>query len=98
MGTTKAKKPVVVFTDKRGVFFGYLNGAYSREKLTLKNARMCVYWTAEVHGALGLASTGPTSACKVTLPVPELELVDIHGIAKCTDDAVEAWEKGPWAR
>jgi len=92
---------VLVCTDKRGVFMGWaaasaLKGDAWRKKLTLKDARMCVYWSSDVRGVLGLAANGPTSSCKVTPCVPEQIVVDVHGVSRCTDEAIAAWEKEPW--
>ncbi len=92
---------VLVCTDKRGVFLGWvapaaLKGDAWRKKLALTDAQMCVYWSSDVRGVLGLAATGPTKSCKVTPRVPEQLVVDIHGVTRCTEEAVKAWEKEPW--
>ena len=89
-------RPVVVCTDKRGVFFGYLVGEPSREKVLLERARMCVKWSSDVRGVFGLASKGPSALCRVSPPAPDAELVDIHCVLSVTPEAVEAWERGPW--
>ena len=52
--------PVVVTTEHRGVFFGYLDGSRDSETALLRDAQMCVYWSADVRGVLGLAATGPS--------------------------------------
>jgi len=93
--------PVVVFTDKRGVFFGWadlaaFDGDGWRRELVLTDARMAVYWSADAKGVLGLAATGPTTACRITPAVAELTLVDLHGATRCTDAAVKEWEAAPW--
>jgi hypothetical protein len=94
--------PVLVCTDKRGVFFGWvshsaLKGEGWRKRLVLKDARMAVYWSGDVRGVLGLAAKGPTSSCKITPVVPEQILVDSHGVTRCTPEAVAAWEEEPWS-
>ena len=47
-------KPVLVTTEFRGVFFGYIK---SRDGATviLTNARNCLYWSAQTGGFGGLA-------------------------------------------
>lgn len=92
-------KPVLVTTKHRGVFFGYLNGdGPAPEAVTLDRARMCVYWSADVRGVMGLASGGPTKGCRVTHALTEpVTLYDVTMVAECSPEATEAWEKGPWS-
>lgn len=49
------KRAVVITTELRGVFFGYLDKEPKKipAEITLKNARMCVYWDSTVKGVLG---------------------------------------------
>lgn len=88
---------VMVTTEHRGVFFGYLVGEPSKEQVKLTRARNCVYWTQQVRGVFGLAATGPTKECKVGPAVPELTLLDVTSVATVTPEAVERWEASPWA-
>jgi len=48
--------PVVVCTDKRGVIFGYTHD-YNARPILLHNARMCLYWSADVGVCSGLPRT-----------------------------------------
>jgi hypothetical protein len=57
--------PVVVTTDKRGVVFGYTANPHARPQV-LTDARMCLYWSADVGGVFGLADIGPTKDCKIS--------------------------------
>jgi hypothetical protein len=87
---------VVVTTSHRGLFFGYAtetDGAVIR----LRAARNCIYWSSDVRGFLGLASSGPTKTCKIG-PSADIELRDITCVAKCSPEAVIAWEKAPWSK
>lgn len=99
--TTKAKTksiPLVVTTAHRGVFFGYADPtSATKEKFTLANARNCVYWSADVRGFMGLAVHGPTSNCKITASVVELDLFEITAVLKCSKEAAEKWESAPWS-
>lgn len=91
--------PVVVTTQHRGVFFGYIGpGADRTAKVAeLLQAQMCVYWSADVRGVMGLAATGPTSRCKVTRPVPRLTLQSVTAVIEATDEAVKLWQDRPWS-
>lgn len=87
-------KPVLVTTEFRGVFFGFVkNDKKLPEEITLTNARNCIYWSASCGGFLGLASGGPNKDCKIGSQVPELTLYKITSITPVTDKAVEAWTK-----
>ena len=93
--------PVLVYTDKRGVFFGWAKPADLerddwRKQIALTECRMCVRWSKDVRGVLGLAATGPTASCRITPAVAEQTLVDLHGVTACSAEAVAAWEKEPW--
>lgn len=89
-------KPVLVTTEYRGVFFGYLDGKPG-DTLTITKARNCIYWSADVKGVLGLASNGPTRTCKVGPAVPSLTLFKVTAVVEAKPEAVERWEKAPWA-
>ena len=86
---------VLVTTSYRGVFFGTL---IKREGdiVTLADARNCLYWPAELKGFLGLASRGPVDGSRIGPAVSSVELFGVTSITKCTAEAVERWEKGPW--
>ena len=88
-------KPVLVTTEFRGVFFGYMNGEAKKlpAEVTLKNVRNCLYWAADCGGFLGLAANGPTKGCKIGTLAPELTLYRVTSISPVTDKAAEAWEK-----
>ena len=86
---------VVVTTEHRGVFFGY--ATESGVTMTLKEARMCLYWSADVKGVLGLAVTGPNKSCRVGPAVTSLLLEKVTSVAETTPKAEEAWLKGFWS-
>ena len=93
---TKSKEvALLVTTLHRGVFFGY--GVSSDEKtITLKKAQMCVYWSADVKGVLGLASTGPSGSCRIGPAVPSITLQNVTAITECSEEAEKAWHEQPW--
>ena len=91
------ERAVVVTTQHRGVFFGYLNDdPVLANTITLQRARMCVYWPSSSHGVLGLASDGPGKGAKVSPAVPRLALIAVTAVMDATARAVRAWENEPW--
>ena len=92
-------RAVLVTTAHRGVFFGYLIGEAAKEKLALERLRNITYWDAACRGFVGLASTGPTKACRVGPPAgSESTIFDITGVFGCTEEAVARFEEGPWSK
>ena len=87
-----AGRPVLVTTEFRGVFFGYLK---SRDGSTviLTNARNCIYWSAKTGGFGGLATVGPQSGSRIGERISAVELLKVTSIADCEPAAVETWEK-----
>ena len=91
--------PVMVTTEQRGVFFGYVDPVTvegDARTVRLFRVRMCVYWTADVRGVLGLAHTGPSSESKVTPPNASARISAVTGVFTCSPGAVDAWESAPW--
>jgi hypothetical protein len=94
---TAKKRFVVVTTEHRGVFGGYLNGSDDTDKtVSLTEAQMCVYWHQSVRGVLGLASTGPLKGSRVSPAVPKITLQGVTLIMDATSDAEKAWQSRPW--
>ena len=85
---------VVVCTDKRGVVFGATTDVTARP-ITLSNARMCLYWSADVGGVFGLAEKGPTKGCKISATLPSITLEGVTAIMGMDDIAVSAWRAAP---
>ena len=91
---TNGARPVMVTTAHRGVFFGYARET-DGEQITLTRGRLCLYWSADVKGFMGLAATGPSESCRVGPPA-DITLRNITAVLAVTPEAVEAWEKAPW--
>lgn len=89
------ERAVLVTTAHRGVFFGYATET-GGQTIRLRAARLCVYWTADLRGFMGLASHGPKSGCRIG-PAADIELRDITSVSEVSPEAVEKWEKAPWA-
>jgi hypothetical protein len=87
-------RPVIVTTAHRGVFFGYATNT-DGDVIRLGNARLCLYWSRDVKGFMGLAEKGPTSTCRIG-PRADIELRAITSVVECTPEAVAAWEAAPW--
>jgi len=93
----KAKeRAVVVTTEFRGVFFGYMDEPPADGSITIKRARNCVYWSQDVRGFMGLAATGPSKDCKIGPAVPSITLNKITAVIEVTPEAAEKWGGGPW--
>jgi len=93
---TKAR-PVVITTQHRGVFFGYMAKPLGEDKTaSLTKARNCLYWTADVQGFMGLASGGPKNGCRVGPVVTEILLTDVTSVISVTADAEKRWNDAPW--
>lgn len=88
------ERPVLVTTAHRGVFFGYADKT-DGDTISLKRARLCVYWTADLRGFMGLASHGPGAGCKIG-PAADIELRAITAVVAVSPEAVAKWEAAPW--
>lgn len=91
----KTERAVIVTTAHRGVFFGYAKDT-SGPIIKLSKARMCVYWSADLRGILGLAAIGPSAQCRISLAA-DIELRDITSVIEVADAAIAKWEKAPWS-
>lgn len=89
------EQPLVVTTIHKGVFFGYAKPT-TNKTIRLKNAQMCVYWSTDVKGVLGLASTGPSTLCKIGPAVPALTLHDVTSVMEVSKEAEAKWLNKPW--
>lgn len=95
------ERPVVIFTARRGVFFGYTKETneeiIKRTTATIVRARMCLYWSAATKGALGLAAIGPQAGSKIGPQVGDLTAESITAVVGCTELAATTWEAAPWS-
>lgn len=93
--TEQDERAVMVTTTHRGVFFGYATET-DGEIVKLKRARLCIYWSSDVKGFMGLASNGPSKSCKIGPPA-DIDLRSITAVVSVTPDAVAKWESAPWS-
>ena len=90
-----ALRPVIVTTVHRGVFFGYADDT-TGEMIHLTRSRLCLYWSSDVKGFMGLASGGPTAKCRIGQPA-DITLRNITAVLEVSLEAVAKWEGAPWA-
>lgn len=89
----KPSKPIIVTTEFRGVFFGYVkNDKKAPAEIELTGVRNCIYWAKEIGGYLGLASEGPNKDCRIGKEVSELKLYKITSVTPVTDSAAKKWK------
>ena len=88
------ERAVVVTTAHRGVFFGYATNT-DGEQIALKRARLCLYWSQDVKGFMGLAANGPSASCRVG-PAADIKLRNITSVIAVTPAAIARWEVAPW--
>ena len=92
----ETERPVIVTTAHRGVFFGYADNT-DGETIPLKRGRLCLYWSQDVRGFMGLAANGPTKGCRIG-PAADITLRNITAVLEVTPEAAEKWESAPWAK
>ena len=92
--TKTSGRAVLVTTEHRGVFFGYAKKT-DGDTIDLKAARLCVYWSADVKGFMGLAANGPSASCRIG-PAADITLRKITAVLAVTPDAEKAWLGAPW--
>lgn len=91
-------RAVLVTTENRGVFFGFLADEDNQApaSVTLTDGRNCIYWSDSTKGFLGLASDGPDEHCRVGPKASRFTVYGVTSIADVTQDAVARWESAPW--
>lgn len=87
MTKVNKKRYVVICTDRRGVFGGWLESG-GIGKVVLTEARQCLYWPS--GGVPGLAANGPLDGCRVSTAAPRLEDT-AHAVMDCSDEAQSRW-------
>lgn len=97
MTKTKNKpdgKPVIVTTEYRGVFFGYATDVQG-DTIELKEARLCIYWSSDVRGFMGLAANGPSKSCRIG-PAADIQLRKVTAVLEVSPEAETKWLAEPW--
>jgi hypothetical protein len=87
------KRSVIVTTEHRGVFFGYLeNPSPNATEVTLEGAVMVIYF-GTTQGLGQLAATGPTDKTRLAARVPKWHLRKVTSIMECSGEAQIAFLK-----
>ena len=94
MKQTAKERAVLVTTVHKGVFFGYATETEG-PTINLRAARLCVYWTSDLRGFMGLATAGPSGSCRIG-PAANIQVRDITSVVEVTPEAVTKWEAAPW--
>lgn len=84
--------PVLITTNNRGIYYGYLTENNAPDMVRLEKARVCVQWDAGNEGFLVMAVRGPQGVAEVSLAVGSLEVYGVATIAHCSPEAAEAWD------
>lgn len=92
--TNGTGRPVVVTTAHRGVFFGYATDT-DGEQIVLTDARLCLYWSTDVQGFMGLAALGPSKSCRIGPPAT-ITLRNITAVLEVAPDAEAKWTGATW--
>lgn len=90
----KTERAVIVTTAHRGVFFGYASDT-DGETIALKRSRLCIYWSSDVQGFMGLAANGPTKGCRIGPPA-DITLRSITAVLEVKPEAAAKWEAAKW--
>ena len=89
MSKKENERPVIVTTAHRGVFFGYATKT-DGETIFLRQSRLCIYWSADLRGFMGLAAIGPNNSCKIGPPA-DITLRSITAVMEVTPEAEKKW-------
>lgn len=93
MTTKKNFQPVLITTEHRGVFFGYIkDDKKAPAQITLTGVRNCIYWSSSCGGFLGLAANGPDKDCRIGERVSEVTIYKVTSITPVEKKAEKAWE------
>lgn len=89
MAKATPKRPVIVCTEHRGVFFGFADDT-SGDTIKLTGARMAIYW-GTTRGVMELAEAGPNSRSKISAKA-DIEVRKVTAVFEVTEAATQAWE------
>ena len=81
---------VLVTTEQRGVFAGYLKEEKGKEYVILEECRCAIYW-ATTKGFVELASIGPNEKSKIGAKADRIKLYNITSVTDCTEKAKNKW-------
>ena len=85
---------VVVVTQGNAIFCGWTEDAGS-EVIKLRAARQAVYYSADTHGLLGLAASGPGKDSRIGPPA-NITVRNVTHVIEVSPSAVRVWEESEW--
>ena len=85
-------KAILITTEHRGVFFGYVPERQDMTKRTmaLKGARCAIYW-GTTKGVAELAESGPNTKSRIGAAADLLAIHDITAVWAVTKEAEQKW-------
>lgn len=83
------RRPVIVCTEYRGVFFGYASRT-DGDVIQLTGARMAIRWGTD-KGVMQLANSGPTTKSLISARA-SIEVRKVTAVFEVTPCAAAAWE------
>ena len=83
------KRPVIICTEHRGVFFGYANET-SGDTISLTDARMAIAF-GTTKGVMQLAETGPTDRSKISAKA-DIEVRKVTAVFEVSPEAKVKWD------
>ncbi len=89
------EKLYIVKTQDREIFCGWSTDPLA-DRITLRNARQAIYYSAETHGLLGLATTGPAKGSRIGPVAAIVECRRPDLVIECSSESATAWEKSRW--
>lgn len=95
MANKQKERFVLVTTAHKGVFAGYATETEG-ETVKLRAARLCVSWSSDLRGFMGLASDGPNNNCRIG-PAADIELRNITSVSEVSEKAEKKWQAAPWS-
>lgn len=87
------KKPLLVTTEFKGVFYGY-GVPSSEENIELEDCRNAIYW-ATTRGFLELATTGPNKNSRIGSKAQKVILRKVTSVTEVTQEAAKVWDALP---
>lgn len=96
MAKANGSRAVLITTEHRGVFFGYVDDESKfPSEITLTKMRNCIQWSG-MKGFLELTTAGPNKQCRVGPAAARGTLAKCTGRWDVEPEAVKAWEAAPW--
>jgi hypothetical protein len=91
MTKKKEKQMVLVTTERKGVFVGYLESYdVDRRIAILTDVVMAIRW-GTTNGLLELTDTGPTSSSKISAVCPRARLELCECVLDVSEEAERSW-------